>query len=118
VRHREARVDEGRDLSAFRLRKPGAPSPSAPDSAYLQTVVPTGHGHSVNKPYRGIVTKDGWKYACFDGISWMMYNLNEDPYEQANLAHNNTYRAERKKLISRLKQWVADTGDEFNIPDD
>ncbi len=109
---------EGQDLSAFRLRKPGTPPPSAPDSAYLQTVVPTGHGYSVNKPYRGIVTKDGWKYSCFDGVSWMMYNLNEDPYEQANLAHNNAYRAQRKKLIARLKQWVADTGDKFNIPED
>jgi arylsulfatase A-like enzyme len=109
---------EGSDLSAFRLRKPGAAAPPLPDSAYLQTVVPTGHGNSVNKPYRGIVTRDGWKYACFDGISWMMFNLNEDPYEQANLAHNNLYRAERKKLIARLRQWVADTGDKFNIPAD
>lgn len=108
---------EGRGLSAFRLRRPGAPPPSAPDSAYLQTVVPTGHAHSVNKSYRGIVTREGWKYACFDGISWLMFNLNEDPYGQANLAHNNAYRAERKKLIARLRQWVAGTGDRFHSPD-
>lgn len=109
---------EGQDFSRVRLRPERSPEVSLPDSAYLQTVVPTGHGHSVNKPYRGIVTRDGWKYACFDGISWMMFNLNEDPYEQANLAHNNSFRAERRKLISRLRQWVADTGDKFSIPED
>jgi arylsulfatase A-like enzyme len=109
---------EGRDLSAVRLRPPGSPAPSLPDSAYLQCVIPTGHGDSTNKPYRGIVTSDGWKYVCFEGVSWLMFQLNEDPYEQVNLAHNNRFRAERRKLIARLKQWVADTGDKFAVPDD
>ena len=109
---------EGKDLSGFRLRRPGDSAPELPDSAYLQTVVPTGHADSVNKAYRGLVTRDGWKYACFDNTSWMLFNLNEDPYEQANLAHDNRYRAERQRLIQRLRQWVADTGDKFNIPAD
>ena len=87
-----------------------------PDSAYLQSVVPTGHGDSVDKPWRGVVTRDGWKYVCFDGVSFLMFNLNEDPYEQANLAHNVRYRPERKRLAGRLKQWVSDTGDKFNVP--
>lgn len=39
-----------------------------------------------------------------------MFNLNDDPYEQVNKAHNNKFRAERQKLIARLKQWVSDTG--------
>jgi arylsulfatase A-like enzyme len=65
-----------------------------------------------------LVTKDGWKYVCFEGRSWLMFNLNEDPYEQMNVAHNNLYRAERKKLIARLNQWVNDTGDKFSIPAD
>lgn len=107
---------EGTDFSWYRLRQ--NPRPSEPDSAYLQCVVPTGHGDSINKPYRGLVTRDGWKYACFANTSWMMFNLNEDPYEKVNLAHNNRYRAERKKLIGRLRQWVADTGDEFSVPED
>jgi arylsulfatase A-like enzyme len=106
---------EGTDYSARRLgRKPAA---SEPDSAFLQTVVPTMHGDSVDKPWRGLVTRDGWKYTCFDGVSWLMFNLNEDPYEQVNVAHNVKYRAERRKLAGRLKQWVADTGDKFAVPD-
>jgi arylsulfatase A-like enzyme len=105
---------EGMDLSHLRLGTKG----SEPDSAYLQNVVPTGHADSINTPYRGLVTRDGWKYACFEGRSWILYNLNDDPYEQSNLAQNNKYRAQRQKLIARLRQWVADTGDRFDVPAD
>ncbi len=106
---------EGSDYSGERLRD--RDRPSQPDSAYLQLVVPTGHGDSINKPYRGVVTADGWKYVAFEGVSWLLYNLNEDPYEQANLAHNNRYRAERKRSIERVRQWAADTGDKFTLPE-
>jgi arylsulfatase A-like enzyme len=106
----------GTDYSHYRIDKPAAGA--EPDSAFLQNVIPTGHGDSINTPYRGIVTRDGWKYACFENRSWLMFNLNDDPYEEADLAQNNRFRAERKKLIARLKQWVGDTGDKFSIPED
>ncbi|MBS1855698.1 MAG: sulfatase [Acidobacteria bacterium] len=107
---------EGTDLSGYRLARGG--SPPAPDSVYLQNVIPTGHPDSINTPYRGIVTRDGWKYVCFENHSWLLFNLEDDPYEEANLAQNNKYRAQRRKAIARLKQWVADTGDKFAIPED
>ena len=107
---------EGTDLSHHRIEKPAA-GPE-PDSVYLQNVIPTGHPDSINTPYRGLVTRDGWKYVCFDSRSWMLFNLNEDPYEEANLAQNNKYRAERKKSIARLKQWAGDKEDKFAIPED
>lgn len=106
----------GTDYSHYRIRKKSPAS--EPDSAYLQNVVPTGHPHSINKPYRGLVTRDGWKYVCFEGVSWLLFNLNEDPYELINLAHNSRYRAQRRKLIDRLRQWIADTGDQFAVPAD
>src|SRR6185312_2136939 len=106
----------GTDYSHYRIQKP-APA-TEPDSAYLQSVIATGHPDSINTPYRGLVTRDGWKYTCFENRSWLMFNLNEDPYEEADLAQNNRYRAERKKLIERLKQWAADTNDRFSIPED
>ena len=106
---------QGADLSHHRLQKEAAQA--EPDSAYLQNVIPTGHPDSINRPYRGLVTKDGWKYVSFDGVPWFLYNLKEDPYEQTNLAFNNRYRAERKKLADRLRQWVADTSDKFTIAD-
>lgn len=63
-----------------------------------------------------MVTRDGWKYVCWAGTPWLLFNLNEDPYEQANQAFNNRYRAERKRLAERLRQWIADTGDQFSVP--
>jgi len=107
---------QGQDLSQRRVERKGRTF-NEPDSAFLQCVVPTGHGHSWNKPYRGIVTRDGWKYVCFENTSTLMVNLNEDPYEQMNVAHNNIYAAERKKLLARLRQWVSDTGDRFALPE-
>jgi arylsulfatase A-like enzyme len=107
---------EGADYSHYRLRHRPAPA-SELDSAYLQSVVPTRHGDSVDKPWRGIVTRDGWKYVCFEGVSWQLFDLNEDPYELANMAHNTRYGAHRKKLLDRLRQWVEDTGDKFRLPE-
>ena len=128
---------EGTDYSHYRLAR--SPMESEPDSAYLEQVVPPGYfgpinpmntlaervekaedqvqGGCINLPWRGLVTRDGWKYACLPNASWLMFNLNEDPYELVNLAHYNAYRTERKKLIARLKQWVSDTGDTFQVPD-
>jgi arylsulfatase A-like enzyme len=106
----------GTDYSHYRLST--SPAGPEPDSAYLQNVIPSGHPESINTPYRGIVTKDGWKYVCFENLSWLMFNLNEDPYEEANLAQNNGFIAQRKRLLARLKQWVAETGDTFQLPAD
>jgi hypothetical protein len=105
---------EGTDYSRYRLAT--RPPVTEPDSAYLQSVVQPGHPDTINTPYRGLVTKDGWKYVCLKNQSWLMFNLNEDPYEEANLAFNEGFRAERLKLIARLKQWVADTADQFEVP--
>jgi len=107
---------EGNDYSQYRLSKQSAPS--EPDSAFLQVVDPRGGNGNLNKPYRGIVTKDGWKYVCFENTSWLLFNLNEDPYELVNLAHDRHYRAERKRLIARLRQWIAETRDNFAVPED
>lgn len=88
-----------------------------PDSAYLQLVVPTGHHDSVDRPWRGVVTRDGWKYVALEGQPWLMFNLNEDPYEQINLAHNSRFATERYRLRDRLAVWIRDTGDQFTLPE-
>ncbi|MEM9789731.1 MAG: sulfatase [Planctomycetota bacterium] len=105
----------GFDYAPFRLRSATPPEP--PDSAFCQLVEPTRHGHSTDRPWRAVVTRDGWKYACLEGQPWLMFNLNEDPYEQANLAHNTAFGAERRRLQDRLAQWIADTGDRFTLPE-
>lgn len=104
----------GHDYShLYRLDRPRQ---TLPDSAFLQLVIPTGHSHSVDRPWRGVVTADNWKYIVLENQPWLLFNLNEDPYEQANLAHNTRFKVERKRLHDRLAQWIADTGDSFALP--
>jgi arylsulfatase A-like enzyme len=105
---------EGTDYSRHRI--PARPQVEEPDSAYLQSVIPTGHGDSIDKPWRGLVTRDGWKYVCLPGQSWLLFNLNEDPYERANLAHNSAFKGQRARLLERLRQWIQSTHDEFILP--
>jgi arylsulfatase A-like enzyme len=105
---------EGTNYAHYRLR--GREIMEEPDSAYLQSVIATGHEDSIEFPWRGIVTKDGWKYVCFENNCWLMFNLNEDPYEQVNLAHNSKYKHKRKKLNDRLQQWIDNTDDKFTLP--
>ena len=45
------------------------------------------------------------------------FNLNEDPYKEMNLARLHHYRPERRKMIARLKQGIAETVDRFALPD-
>jgi arylsulfatase A-like enzyme len=105
---------EGTDYSGYRLHE--KPVSDEPDSAYLQCVIPTGHSDSVDRPWRGVVTRDGWKYVALAAHPWLLFNLNEDPYEQANLALNPRFHAERSKLQERLAAWISDTGDQFALP--
>jgi len=105
----------GADLSGLRL--PDRVAPQQPDSAFIQSVIPTGHADSTDRPWRGVVTSDGWKYVALEGQPWMLFNLNEDPYELANHAYNTRYSQERRHLNQRLSQWIADTGDAFQLPD-
>jgi arylsulfatase A-like enzyme len=111
----------GHDYSGVRL--PGRLQAVMPDSAFIQSVIPTGHGDSIDRPWRGIVTREAppwqarWKYVVLEGQPWLLFNLSEDPYELVNLAHNTRYRQERAQLQERLAQWMADTGDSFKLPE-
>lgn len=105
----------GRDFSGcFRKDRP---RPEAPNSAFLQSVIPTGHPDSVDRPWRGVVTNDHWKLVCLEGQPWLMFDLNEDPYEMRNLAFNTAYREKRRELGAKLREWVEQTGDRFDLPE-
>jgi arylsulfatase A-like enzyme len=106
----------GIDFSGYRLEfrpKPERP----PDSLFMQCIIPTLHAEGVDRPWRAIVTEDGWKYACIPGIPWLLYNLKDDPYEQINLALEPKYRPLRKTLQDKLAGWIRKTGDSFELPD-
>ncbi len=102
---------EGTDYSHHRLS--WRPKDQEPDSAYLQCL---DDRESAAEPWRGIVTKDGWKYVCVPGHAQFMCNLNVDPYEQANLVFHRNYTNKKKDLNERLKQWIKETGDTFELP--
>lgn len=104
----------GFDYSGWHRRD--RPQGEAPDSAFVQSVVPTGHGDSVDRPWRGLVTRDGWKYICLEHQPWLLFNLREDPYELVNLAHNTRFGKQRRALNDRLARWIAETGDAFPLP--
>ena len=103
----------GTDLSPAIYGNKDKPYPS---SAYLQ--------HSfrkrfdcLNRPWRGVRTADGWKYVCLEGQPIFLFNLNEDPYETANLAFLDTFNDKREELQSELQAWMMRTGDEFRLPE-
>ncbi len=106
---------EGMDYSWMRIAGRER-TQKAPNSAYLQSVIPTGHFDSVDKPFRGVVTEDGWKYVCLENCEWMLFHLEEDPYELANYAHERLYEKERRKLYDLLQGWIEKTGDSFLLP--
>jgi arylsulfatase A-like enzyme len=96
----------------------GAPDASEePATAYLQQVPRKLHAHTVNREWRGVVTRDGWKYVCMPGHEWLLHHLPSDPYEQANLAYDSTYQGDKERLQGRLQQWIVDTADSFDLPD-
>jgi len=105
---------QGTDYAGYRVKD--RVINNEPDSAFLQLCVPTGHADSTDRPWRGVVTRDGWKYVALEGQPWMLFNLNEDLYEQANLSHNTQFAVERNRLQERLAAWINDTGDGFALP--
>lgn len=84
-----------------------------PDSAYLQLIGDRESGYA----WRCVITRGGWKYACVKNGHWLLFNLNDDPYEQNNLAFNTDFRQKRKELNSLLRTWAEKTGDRFEFPD-
>lgn len=101
---------DGTDYSGHRLAWRPAP---VPDSVFLQNLHPR---QNVDKPWRGIITDDGWKYVCLEGCPYLMFNLNEDPHEFVNLAHDGKFAPKRKQLNERLARWIDETGDRFTLP--
>ncbi|GMW01710.1 MAG: sulfatase [Candidatus Hydrogenedentota bacterium] len=107
----------GHDFSA--VLRGQAPPASLPDSAYLQLVDPGhryGYASDRERPWRGVVTEDGWKYAVLEGQPWLLYNLNDDPFELANLALDGRFKDDRRRLHEKLAAWISATGDEFDLP--
>lgn len=94
----------------------GVPA-NEPESVFLQCNMPTMHHNSIGKAWRGIVTKDGWKYVALEKQEWLLFNLRDDPYEQMNMAHIVDYMPVTHGLNEELKAWIDKAGDDFPLPE-
>ena len=104
----------GYDYSHHCRRDRTASSPE-PESALLQHLVCK--RAAFDRTWRGIVTRDGWKYICVEHQPLHLFNLNDDPYELVNQAFNHSYRAQRERLQGELDSWLQRTGDSFPLPE-
>ncbi len=96
--------------------KRGKKSGNLPDAALLQAVEISGHGPSIDLPWRGILTREGWKYVAFSGAPYLLFNLREDPLELCNLAHHAHASEKRRELQGRLAALLESVGDPFELP--
>jgi len=108
----------GFDYSPY-VTQPDAPEPlpNEPDSALLQHLVRKLHNHTMNCTWRGLATRDGWKYFCTERAGLGMFDLNEDPFEQHNLVFKQAAKDKRREIIERLGRWIVETGDTYPLPD-
>ena len=84
-----------------------------PDAAYIKAIVPSGY---LNRAWRGVVTRSGWKYVCLEDAPYCLFDLNSDPHEAVDLLYRNGYEEKRRKLHALLQRWIDNTRDSFALP--
>lgn len=103
---------QGTDLSHAALQTEGP----EPDSVYLQILGP---GWPTRRQWVGFwrgVRTDRWTYARWlDSEDIWLFDREKDPYEMTNLAGNPDYAEIQQQLEHRLKQWMEQTDDPFEI---
>lgn len=119
------------DFAPTLLALCGAPVPRAMQGANLAPLVlgtsrrgPESVFFQIFGPYVGDRTEAGWrgvrtsryKYARYRSRPWVLYDLEQDPYELDNLVGRDGLRSE---MEGRLAAWMRRTGDswEFNWTD-
>ena len=106
---------DGTDFSHHIVSSRQAPD-NEPDSAFMQHIYRK-RFDCLNRPWRGIRTRDGWKYVILEGQPIMLFDLNEDPYEMTNLIYLDTYNEKREEMHHRLAEWLNKTEDPFPMPE-
>ena len=99
---------QGADLSAVILGQ----SEIGPDSAYFQIFGPFLAG-GVESGWRGIRTSR-YMYARTQEEPWVLYDLEEDPFELRNLADDPASAGIRDDLEAELSRWMERTGDSWS----
>ncbi|TVR09509.1 MAG: hypothetical protein EA401_12920 [Planctomycetota bacterium] len=107
----------GFDYSGYWRKETLIPLPGEPEAAYIHHRVRKKHPGSIDREWRGVVTRDGWKYVCIPHAPLCMYDLNEDPYELHNMVWVQRYLPQRQRLHGLLAQWLQDHNDDFPLPE-
>jgi len=94
---------QGQDLSPVLRGETG----EGPDSAFFQVYGPFLAG-GVEAGWRGVRTPR-YMYARYEDKPWVLYDLEEDPYELNNLVDDPDSQAVRKELEAQLEDWMART---------
>jgi arylsulfatase A-like enzyme len=95
----------GTDLSAALA----GGSSAVPDSVFLQMF----------GPYQGDGTEDAWRgirthrytYARMEGRPWVLYDNENDPYQQKNLIDDRSSKPLVQEMEKTLRRWMQKTGD-------
>ena len=105
----------GTDLSHHLIEGKAAPE-HEPDAVLLQHIYPKTFD-CLDRPWRGIVTNDGWKYIVVEHQPVMLFNLNEDPYEMNNMVYSAAGKVKQKRaqLAAKLQKMLGDVGDPFLV---
>lgn len=85
-----------------------------PDAVLLQHIYPKNFD-CLDRPWRGIVTADGWKYVVVEHQPVMLFNLNEDPYELNNMVYLAPYKKQRALLAEKLQKMLDEVDDDFVV---
>ena len=62
-----------------------------------------------------VISPNGWKLCLSDNDKSQLFNLNEDPWETANLFYTGAHEDVIKRLMAKLYSWQESTGDVTTI---
>lgn len=102
----------GTDLSSVITQ--GVEVEGFPDAVLLQHIYPKEFS-CLDRPWRGLITVDGWKYVVVEGQPIMLFDLNEDPYEMHNMVYLAKYSERRAELAQKLQSMLDAVGDDFVV---
>jgi arylsulfatase A-like enzyme len=100
---------QGADLSGVLLGK----TEQGPDAAYFQIFGPY-HAGGVEHAWRGIRTAQ-YMYARWESGPWLLYDLEQDPYELKNLAGEPSAHHVLQELDRQLTAWMSRVGDSWKL---
>ncbi|MEX2263768.1 MAG: sulfatase [Bryobacteraceae bacterium] len=99
---------QGSDLAPVALGE----KPEGPDSAFFQIFGPY-QGDGTDAGWRGVRTRR-YMYARYRERPWVLYDLEQDPYQMKNLAAESSASAVRAEMENQLTAWMERTGDSWD----